>query len=556
MRLWPRKQVYLDDLPKTHDIRFAALFLVLFVGLLGALYTVGFFVAGDRLARGSTVAGIDIGGMREDEARAHLEGVLVPRLSEPIKATALGKTFTIDARRAGVSFDIDATLRRGLGSSRWDPVHMLDVVMGGQAIEPVVEIDDTKLDRVLSSVSTAIAVDPVDSRVTFPRGRPTVATGHDGVQLDVAGAAQALSAAVLAGDSEVALPVVPVPADVSANEARRFAVGPAARAVSGPVHVKIADVTRTVGTGVFAPALRTEADAGGLTLTLNEAVLTQRSKAIFSSLPHHPTNARITFRDGHPAVVPSTSGVSVAPGDWAAAVLRAAQAHGDGRAARARVTPDSPTFTTGDARQLKIDQRLASATVRVASAVDLAAVRSAAARLDGDLLQPRDDFSFLARVGGRDASAATVVASAAYDAAFRAGMENIFRTTPQISVVGAEPGLDAVVGPAVELAWVNQTPYGVYVRAVVSGGSRPAVTVALWGHPYWQVSVDSSGRYNVVPPSTLRISSAQCQPRQGIAGFDIDVSRTLSRDSTARSEHTHSHYVPMDAIVCSSRRHG
>jgi vancomycin resistance protein YoaR len=547
--------VYLDDLPKTHDLRFAALFLLLFAGLLGALYTVGFFVAGDRLARGASVAGIDIGGMREDEARAQLVDELVPRLSKPIKATALGKTFTIEGDRAGVTFDVDATLKRGLGSSRWDPRHMLDVLMGGQAIDPVFDINEAKLDRVLSRVSSAIAVDPVDSRVTFPLGRPTVIGGHDGVQLDFAAAAQALRDAALAGDSEVALPVASVPADVGAHEARQFADGPAARAVSGPVRVKIADVTRTVAPRVFAPALRSQADASGLALSMDPAVLRQRSKAVFSSLPHHPTNARITFRNGRPAVVPSTSGVSVAPTDWAAAVLSAAQRQGDGRVARARVTPDSPTFTTAAARQLRIDQRLATVTLPVARGIDLAAVRSAAARLDGDLLRPRGDFSFLARVGGRNASAAALVASAAYDAAFRAGMENIFRTTPQISVVGAEPGLDAVVGPAVELAWVNQTPYGVYVRAVVSGGSRPEVTVALWGHPYWQVSVDSSGRYNVVPPSTLRISGAQCQPRRGIAGFDIDVSRTLSRSQTAHSDHTHSHYVPMDAIVCTGRRH-
>jgi hypothetical protein len=59
----------------------------------------------------------------------------------------------------------------------------------------------------------------------------------------------------------------------------------------------------------------------------------------------------------------------------------------------------------------------------------------------------------------------------------------------------------------------------------------------------------------VVPPSTLRISSAQCQPRRGIAGFDVDVSRTLSRGQGSHSEHTHSHYVPMDAIACTGRRH-
>ena len=321
MRLWPRRQVYVDDLPRTHDIRFAALFLVLVVVLFGALYTVGFFVAGDRLARGASVAGVDVGGMRADEARAHLQDELVPRLTEPVKATVLGKSFVLDGERAGISFDIDATLQRGLGSSRWDPTHMLDVVMGGEEIDPVVDIDETRLNRVLARVATAVEVAPIDAKVAFPGGQPTVTDGHDGVQLDVAAAADALREAVLAGDKEVALPVASVPADVGTDEARRFVDGAAARAVSGPVRVKIADVTRTVGIGVFAPALRAESEAGRLVLTVDQGVLAQRSRAIFATLPHHPVNAKIIFRSGRPSVVPSTSGVSVAPADWSKAVL-------------------------------------------------------------------------------------------------------------------------------------------------------------------------------------------------------------------------------------------
>jgi vancomycin resistance protein YoaR len=556
MRLWPRKQVYVDDLPRTHDLRFAALFMVLFLGLLAALYAVGFFVAGDRLARGASVAGVDIGGMREDDARTRLEAELIPRLSQPITATALGKTFTIDGRQAGFSLDIDATLRRGLGDSRWDPRHMFDVVMGGEAIDPVIDTDQPRLVRVLSRVARAIEVKPVDSRVAFPGGRPQVAEGHDGVQLDFNAAAAALQAALLSGERDVALPVVSVRADVGGNEARRFAAGAAARAVSGPVRIRVADVVRAVGIGVFAPALRTESANGRLALTIDAGVLRGRSRAVLASLPHHPSNARITFRDGHPVVVPSISGVSVAPADWSAAVLSAAQRQGDHRIAQARVTPDVPSFTSFDARRLKIDQRLATVTVPIGAGVDFSAAVSAARRLDGTLLRPRDDFSFLSRVGARDQAAAAVVASAAYDAAFRAGMENIYRSAPSVAVAGAEPGLDATIAPGTELAWVNQTPYGVYIRAVVSSSPQPTLTVAFWGHPFWTVRVESSGRYNVVPAGTLHLSGAGCQPRRGVDGFDVDVCRTLTRSGQQpRTDRTHSHYVPLDAISCAGRRH-
>ncbi|MBA2772792.1 MAG: hypothetical protein H0U36_01920, partial [Nocardioidaceae bacterium] len=69
MRLWPRRKVYVDDLPKTHDVRFATVFLVGFAVLVAALYGVGYLLAGDRLPADTRVAGVDVGGMRAGAAR-------------------------------------------------------------------------------------------------------------------------------------------------------------------------------------------------------------------------------------------------------------------------------------------------------------------------------------------------------------------------------------------------------------------------------------------------------------------------------------------------------
>jgi vancomycin resistance protein YoaR len=134
-------------------------------------------------------------------------------------------------------------------------------------------------------------------------------------------------------------------------------------------------------------------------------------------------------------------------------------------------------------------------------------------------------------------------------------MQNIFRSQPPTSVVGAEPGLDAAVGPNVDLAWNNQTPFGVYLRAVVSAGKRPQLTVALWGHAFGKVSVQSSGRYSVVAPQTERVSGSGCQPRRGVPGFAVDVSRTLSSPGASPStDRVHSEYQPVPAVVCTGRR--
>jgi len=144
VRLWPRKQVYVDDLPKTHDLRFAAVFVVAFLALLAGLYGVGYLVAGDRLPAGTTVAGVDVGGMSSGEARAELQTTLAPRLGEPITLSAGGQSLEVDPQRAGLTFDLAATIDNGLGGNRWDPWHMLRVVTGGGPVDPVSRSTSTR----------------------------------------------------------------------------------------------------------------------------------------------------------------------------------------------------------------------------------------------------------------------------------------------------------------------------------------------------------------------------------------------------------------------------
>lgn len=555
MRLWPRKQVYVDDLPRTHDLRFAAVFILLFAAVLGLVYTVGFFVAGDRLPHGTTVAGVDVGGMRWAEARTELQEQLVPRLETPLTVTALDQTFTVDPQRAGMTFDLDATLRAGLGGERWDPRHMLKVLLGGSELPIVVDVDNGELDATLERIAAKVERAPSDAGVDFALRGPQVSEGVDGVALDYNAAADALQSALVDGDSEVDLPVEAVEPAITTTEATVFSNRTAARAVSGPVRLRIADTVRMMPAARFVGALAADRSSGRLELAVRPKALLNRNRDLLASLPHHPVNARFRFDGGHPVVVPSRSGVSVSADALAAAVLKAALRKGDERVATAKVTPDLPAFTTADARRLHIDRVVTTARLTVApSYADR--VRAVANRLDGTIVRPRDSLSILGRVGAADPQASSLLASAVYDAAFRAGLGGLDRSGPRTFTPGAEPGLDAVVAPGVDLGFTNDTPWGVYVRAVLddSGQGRPTLVVQLWGKPYWNVSVTSSGRYNVVQPQVRRVSVPGCRPSPGRPGFEVDVNRTLSHASEGRStESTHSVYQVSERVVCTRR---
>ena len=493
--------------------------------------------------------------MRWAEARTELQSELVPRLEEPITATAAGQKFTIDPQRAGLTFNLDATLRAGLGGEPWDPRHMLRVVMGGSALPLVIDVDDAELDAALERIAGKVEKDPTDATVEFAVRRAQVTPGVEGLALNFTDAAEALKQALVDGDTTVEFFVDGVKPDVTTTEATDFSEHRAARALSGAVRIRIAGAVRTLRPVRFAPALRADVEDGRLTLGIDPGALMARNRDLLAALPHHPVDAKIMFSNGHPTVVPSRSGVSVAPADLAAAVLKAVAQTGRDRIATTTVTPDLPPFTTREAQALKLEQVVAASEVRLPGS-SIEEIQALANRLDGAIVRPQATFSLLARIGVGGATDAGPVASALFDAAFRAGLGSIDRSSPRLLTPGAEPGLDAFVDQGVDLAWTNTTPYGVFVHAVVdeSGPGPAMVRVQLWGSHYWNVDVSSSGRYNVVQPHVRRVSAPGCTPIAGRAGFEVDVSRTITRAGEgSRTESVHSAYQVTDRVICTRR---
>ena len=64
--------------------RLVVLVVVLLVLLLGGGYVAAYAVAGDKVPRGTTVAGVDIGGKTHSGAVAALEAGLAERVAEPV----------------------------------------------------------------------------------------------------------------------------------------------------------------------------------------------------------------------------------------------------------------------------------------------------------------------------------------------------------------------------------------------------------------------------------------------------------------------------------------
>jgi lipoprotein-anchoring transpeptidase ErfK/SrfK len=94
-----------------------AVVVVLLVGGAVAAYS---YDAGrdDLIAKGVTIAGFDVGGMRRAQATEMLQRRLADPLQQPIRVTADGRHFRLTAERAGITTDIGGMVAEAVSASR------------------------------------------------------------------------------------------------------------------------------------------------------------------------------------------------------------------------------------------------------------------------------------------------------------------------------------------------------------------------------------------------------------------------------------------------------
>lgn len=468
MRLWPRKRVYVDDLPRTHDARFMLVLLALLAGTLGAVYVIGYVAAGDKVPSRTAVAGIDIGSMNRDEAAATLTRAMDGRLTTPVVLKVDGRSLSVIPADDGIAFDVDATLDEAMGGGDWDPAHMMKVVGGGGDVDPVFRVDRTSLSEVLTPLATKVEHDPVNTTITVSGDEPMVHAGTAGGRLDVERAASALYGAVADGKTTVRLHLTPVPAAVDVEAAKTFVDGTLRPALAGPVVVNVGQTPISVPPTRFGPALRVDESGGSFRLGIDAAVLNRHTRSSLNSVAGRPVSARVTIQNGAPVVVPGHAGVEVTPDAWADAVLTAATV-GDGRHAVAKATRANPPVTTSEARSWQITAPAGEAS-EVVLPRTAGALAAAARALDGALVMPGESFSFVREVG--PGSADTVLGplgQAAQSAAERAHM-----TITQWPLISPEGN---------DLGFRNTSAKPVLVHSWVAGPTRGRtyVYVQLWG---------------------------------------------------------------------------
>lgn len=548
-------------------VALAALPLLL-LGLWGAAYA----AAGSGIPKGTTVAGIEIGGLSEEEAARKLAAELPNTLARKITVTAGEQTFAVEAANAGLRVDPAATLAKAERRSL-NPAVLIPTLFGGaDKLAPVTVVNEKKLKASVAKIAKKVNRPVIEGRIDFAGGTAKVREAQIGRTLDVAETAKLLRVALISTQEEIEAPVAEKEPKIGAaalEEAMRTFAKPA---TAGPILVDLDGTTVTLRPAQYDRHLKlTPTPEGTFTASVDTDAIVKTLTEEYPRQVTPPVDASYRFDDGKPEMVPGKTGEAIDPATFAERFNTVLRSAGD-RSMVADVVSAEPALTTEAAANLGIVERISTFKTEYPIArYRVVNIGRAAKLINESLVLPGQIWSLNDRVGERTRANGFVKgfvinkgvfaedlgggvsqsATTTFNAMFFAGLKDIEHHPHSLYISRYPAGREATVAfGSKDLRFQNDSPTGVLIQAEHKPGS---IRVTFWGTKHWdRIESISSGRYNFRSPGTIRGGGNDCIPTSPSTGFDIDVTRVYYRDGeVARREKFHTRYEATDRVTCS-----
>jgi vancomycin resistance protein YoaR len=576
--LWDEKSATESEPRREREGGRLVFFLVVgLVLLLAGAYVAAHLVAGDKVPRGTTVAGVDIGGRTQATAASALEDGLADRIDSEISVTVGDRTESVTPEEAGLSVDYVASVAEAGGEESWEPQRLWDYFTGGDDLDAVVTVDDAAMSALLERLGADLGTVPVDGDVTFEKGEIVVTDPVVGEAIDPEAARDALVAAYLSDGAEAEFTLAPAQPDIDDADVQAALDEFANPALSGQVTLVFGKSPVRLLPREFAPVLGMKAEGGVLLPELDTARLTRLVGEGISN-DGAPADATFEVRNGKPRVVPAKPGVTYEPADVTDAFLSLVTRTEGERRMKVEATVAEPEFTTKDARALGIKEKVSSfPTYFPYAEYRNINIGRAAELVDGTVLEPGETFSLNDVVGERTrengftegfiisngifkedlGGGVSQMATTLFNAMFFAGLKDIEHKPHSFYISRYPVGREATVAwGAVDLRFQNDTPHGVLIKASVkpsTPSSQGEVVVTMYSTKVWDITTKTSGRYASVPHKTRTLNTADCYPNEGYSGFQVDVWRYFKKPGSSALDHEekfHTVYTPSDTVIC------
>jgi vancomycin resistance protein YoaR len=519
----------------------AGVLVVLAGGYVGAAYALA-----DRVPRGTTVAGVDIGGKSTADAEKALTDALGTLSTEPVPVSAEDLSGTVDPAEAGLALDVPATVE-GLTGVDLSPQRLWRHIVGGDVEPPVTQVDEDKLDNAVEDLAGTLTLPPVDGSIVFADGAPHAVDAVDGWQVDTDSAKQTLESDWLTAARPIELATDVVEPEITQAETDEVMQDVAANIGAAPVVVQVSGQAPEIPGDVLVSVSSFVPQDGTLALQMDGPALVQAVVDRTTDLLTVSADAYFEFQNDAPVIVPGAPGTTLDPAALVTAVATAA-ASTDARTASVELVSSDPAESTAALEALGVAQVVSEFSTPLTSEPRRTQnIAAGAAAINGTLVRPGETFSLTDALGPIDAAHGFTTAGAivsgehtdawggglsqlsttTFNASYLAGMEDIEHKPHSEWFTRYPAGREATLFTGtLDMKWKNNTPYGVLVQSWVGDGKT---WVRLWSTPYWTGTTEASGRSGVVQPTTVYSQSPTCEPQSaGNPGFSITNTRTVS----------------------------
>ncbi|WNG88519.1 VanW family protein [Mycobacterium sp. ITM-2016-00317] len=556
-------------LPPKPRRRLLLLLLAAPFALLVAAYLGDLLYSKDRVVRGTTAAGVHIGGLTLTDAEARLRAEVTPRATRPVPVTAGPERSEIDPTSAGLAVDWRATVDQA-GAQPLNPITRLSSLFTTREIGVVSTVDDAALAAALDELGTTVAQDPVEGTVRFNGSQPVAVNPENGRRLDVDASAELLKRDWATG-TVVDLPVIELQTSTTSSDVQAAIDDVAAPAVSAPLAIVGDDDSRArITPSVIASALTFDIEDGDIVAAIDETVIADAARPQLAASETPLREATIDFTASPPAKVPSQDGRRIDYDETLADLLDVLTDTGDREIAAVYV--DEPaTFTTEDLNALGRVQVIGEFQTSGFAGDSGVNIKRAAGAIDGIVVAPGETFSLNGATNPRSKANGYVeagiimhgrpdrgvgggvsqVATTLFNAAYFAGMELVEHQEHSYYISRYPAGREATVsGNDIDVKFRNDGPTPVQIQTTWTSSS---ITVQIVGIKRYEVTSAQSPRSKPTQPQTITIPDGEsCSASSGAPGFTITDTRTL-RDldtgETRRESHT-VRYDPIPKVVC------
>lgn len=557
------------------------------VVVVGVLYVVGYFVAGNQLPKDAAVAGVRLGGLSPAQAAEKLESDLAPARAQTITLNGPdGTSAQIVPAEAGLSLDVEASVKAAGGGFSWNPTDIIDNLFGGNPdAAPVALVDEQQLDAALAAAAPSFAVEPVAATLDIATGEIERTESVRGMALDVDASAAAVIAAYQAGEAQAEAAVTLTDPEITTEMVDKAVAEFAEPLLSGSVVFTSDDGKMKVSAKKLAKAASFEVKDGALVGSLDaKALLKSTSKEQKKLKLNSPKDASYKFKDGKPVVVPSVTGEVIDEKAFAEALPTLALSKDKAaRTAEIALIIEEPEFDTDAATKVKPREVIGEFTTYYPHASTDYRNKNlgrAAEMVNGTVVMPGEIFSLDKTLGPRTpsngymdgyvidggilvkASGGGISQSATtmYNAAFFAGYEDVEHKPHSLYFDRYPAGREStIMSGAFDMRFRNDTEYPAIIQGYIhrsSWDNKGSITFKVWSIPTWDKVTSSeikkSGFYS---GGTKTIPYGQtCEPQSAIQGFTATYSRLFWKDGEVVKKQNYSwKYSAGDRIICAPK---